>query len=71
MKQHQKILANIIATENLTVVEKSISTAKFNPATRTIVMPTWLSAEGRTNDEFNTFLAHEVGHALFTPADCL
>jgi len=60
------LFAKLLACENLTVVSKSgARTAYFNPSTRVLTLPSW---SGFTNDAWQLFIAHEVGHALYTPA---
>lgn len=65
MKQ-KDTLARLLATENLNVVHANTSTAAFNVKDRTLIMPYWSA-----KDEFmvDYLTAHEVGHALFTPAE--
>lgn len=61
------MLARLLATENLTVEHSpSAKTASFNVATRTMVLPVW---ETESEDVYNLFVSHEVGHALWTPTD--
>ena len=68
MKEYQKILGNILASESLNIIEANVSTASFNIETRTLKMPFWVSnSEDIDKDAFNMFLAHEVAHALYTP----
>ena len=61
------MLAKLLATENLIVEhDAQADTASFNTQTRVLKLPV-LS----TNSEqvYNLFVAHEVGHALETPVD--
>lgn len=61
------MLARLLATENLNVEHSpSARTASFNVATRTMVLPVW---ETESEEVYNLFVSHEVGHALWTPTD--
>jgi hypothetical protein len=61
------MLAKLLATENLNVEHSpSAKTASFNVATRTMVLPIW---ETESEEVYNLFVSHEVGHALWTPTD--
>ena len=57
-------LAKLLATEDLIVEHKSVSTASFNVQTRVLTLPRWEKASSNVVD---MLIAHEVGHALFTP----
>ena len=57
-------LARLLATEDLLVEHKSVSTASFNVRTRVLTLPRW---EKASNSVLNLLISHEVGHALFTP----
>jgi hypothetical protein len=57
-------LAKLLATEDLVVEHKSVSTACFNVHTRVLTLPLWEKASGTVYD---LLVGHEVGHALFTP----
>ena len=56
-------LAKLLATEDLIVEHKQVETAQFNVHTRELILPLW-NASGTVYD---MLVAHEVGHALFTP----
>ena len=59
--------ARILATENIHVQHSvSASTASFNTQTRHLTLPKWREMTGQLYD---MLVAHEVGHALYTPAD--
>ena len=60
------ILAKLLANENLNVVRGNVSTASFNIATRTLVLPQWKNIQDATEE---MLILHEVGHALFTPME--
>ena len=57
-------LARLLATENLIVENRRVGTASFNVHTRVLTLPMWERASGGVYD---LLVAHEVGHALFTP----
>ena len=57
-------LAKLLATENLIVEHRQVSTAQFNVDTRVLTLPTWSHKE---NAVIDALIAHEVGHALYTP----
>ena len=55
-----------MASENLTVEHQKIHTAKFDPVNRVLYLPIWQDMTGFMYDHLG---GHEVGHALYTPAD--
>ena len=57
-------LAKLLATEDLIVENKKVDTAEFNVQTRVLTLPRW---EKASNNVYDSLVAHEVGHALFTP----
>jgi len=57
-------LAKLLATEDLIVENKKVETACFNVETRVLTLPMW---EKASNHVYDLLVAHEVGHALFTP----
>ena len=59
-------LAKLLATENLIVEHRPVETAMFDVTNRVLTLPTW---EHENNDVVDMFIAHEVGHALYTPDD--
>jgi len=59
-------LAKLLATEDLIVEHKSVETASFNVLTRVLTLPRW---EKASNVIADLLVAHEVGHALFTPSE--
>ena len=59
-------LAKLLATENLTVQHQKISTAKFDPQNRILYLPIW---QNMTGVIYDLLVGHEVGHALYTPAE--
>ena len=67
-------LARLLATENLIVEHRKVSTASFDVDRRVLTLPNWDRASSVVYD---MLVGHEVGHALFTPnedwreiADC-
>ena len=59
-------LAKLLATENLTIEHKKVSTASFDPKNRVLNCPIWQDMSGALYD---LLMGHEVGHALYTPAE--
>lgn len=57
-------LAKLLATEDLVVEHKRVETACFNVHSRVLTLPMW---EGATIEIYDMLVAHEVGHALYTP----
>ena len=57
-------LAKLLATENLIIEHKSVDTASFDVERRVLTLPQW---ETDSNYVYDMLVAHEVGHALFTP----
>ena len=59
-------LVKLMAGENLMVEHQKIHTAKFDPINRILYLPIWQDMTGFMYDHLG---GHEVGHALYTPAD--
>ena len=59
-------LAKLLATEDLIVEHKQVETASFNVETRVLVLPLW---EKASSEVYDMLVAHEVGHALYTPCE--
>ena len=57
-------LARLLATENLIVEHRKVSTASFDVYRRVLTLPNWDKA---TSTVYDLLVGHEVGHALFTP----
>ena len=57
-------LAKLLATEDLVVEHKNVSSAQFNVHTRVLTLPLWDRA---SNTVYDLLVGHEVGHALYTP----
>jgi len=59
-------LAKLLATENIRIEHKKLPTAAFDPKNRVLYCPIWKDMTGYMYD---LLMGHEVGHALYTPAD--
>lgn len=59
-------LAKLMASENLRVVHQKIQTASFDVKNRVLYCPIWKDMSGELYD---LLMGHEVGHALYTPAE--
>ena len=64
--EQKSLLTKLMASENLTVEHQKIHTAKFDPINRVLYLPIWQNMSGFMYDHLG---GHEVGHALYTPAD--
>lgn len=58
-------LARLMASENISVQFQNTDTASFDPKTRVLTIPNYKG--DLSNAEYDLFVGHEVGHALFTP----
>ena len=65
-KNAKSNLAKLLATENITVEHRKVETAYFDLGKRLLVVPIW---KEMNVDILDMLLAHEIGHALFTPQD--
>jgi hypothetical protein len=68
MKQKEaskNALARLLASENITVERRKVSTAMFNVKERILTLPMW--SKDLQEETLDLLLGHEVGHALFTP----
>lgn len=61
--QAADLTAKLLANENLTIVRSNAPTAYFDTATRVLSIPNW---KDMTPELEAMFMAHEVGHALYT-----
>tara|TARA_B100001250_G_scaffold54421_1_gene42209 strand:+ start:31 stop:2256 length:2226 start_codon:yes stop_codon:yes gene_type:complete len=59
-------LAKLLATEDLIIENRKVPTASFDVEKRVLTLPMWEKASGTVYD---LLVGHEVGHALYTPAD--
>ena len=57
-------LAKLLATEDLIIENKNVTTASFDVHRRLLVLPMWQKASDLVYD---LLVGHEVGHALYTP----
>ena len=57
-------LAKLLATENLIIENKQVPTASFDVNRRVLTLPMWQKA---SDSVYDMLVAHEVGHALYTP----
>ncbi len=57
-------LAKLLAQEDLIVEHRQVETAQFDVDRRVLTLPIWKHSETTVID---SLIAHEVGHALFTP----
>jgi hypothetical protein len=62
----KSLLAKLLATENISVEIRKVSTAAFDLKSRILVVPDW---DNVTDDGYDLLLGHEVSHALHTPYD--
>ena len=62
----KSILAKLLATENISVEQKNIPTAAFDPNKRVLYIPNWKDMSNSLQD---LLIGHEVGHAWDTPAE--
>ena len=67
-KTKKTSLAKLLATEDISVHTKKVSTASFNIKSRELVLPDW---KDMTSDTLDMLIGHEVGHALYTPIELL
>ena len=66
LRTTKTLLAKLMAEENLNVEHANVSTASFNPETRTVTIPNW---DNMTPELYDLMCSHEVGHARYTPTD--
>jgi len=67
--QSKSLLAKLMATENLHIEQRNVSTASFDVENRILTVP--ILDNNVTSDQYDLFMGHEVGHALYTPLDGL
>ncbi len=59
-------LAKLLAQEDLIVEHRKVDTAQFDVGRRVLTLPQW---EHKQSAVIDSLIAHEVGHALYTPDD--
>ena len=59
-------LAKLLATEDLIIENRKVSTASFDVERRVLTLPMW---EKASTTVYDLLVGHEVGHALYTPAE--
>ena len=57
-------LAKLLATEDLIIENRPVTTASFDVHNRLLTLPMWQKA---SNVVYDLLVGHEVGHALYTP----
>ena len=62
----QGMLAKLLAKEDLRIQHGNYSTAFFDTKSRTLGLPIWKTSG---KNVYDLLVGHEVGHALFTPAE--
>jgi len=67
--QSKSLLAKLMATENLIVEQRNVSTASFDVQNRILTIP--ILDRKISSDLYDLLVGHEVGHALYTPLDGL
>lgn len=65
ISKRKEILAKLLAQENITIEFHNVDTAMFHVNTRLLILPNM--KDGLSQELYNLFIGHEVGHALFTP----
>ena len=63
--QSKSLLAKLMATENLIVEQRNVSTASFDVKNRVLTVP--VLDKNISGYLYDLFMGHEVGHALYTP----
>ena len=64
IRDTKALLAKLMATENISIEHRAVSTACFNVKTRVLTLPVWQDMDG---DMYDLLTGHEVGHAKHTP----
>ena len=67
--QSKSLLAKLMATENLIVEQRSVSTASFNVKDRVLTLP--ILDKNISAELYDLLVGHEVGHALWTDVELL
>lgn len=61
----KSVLAKLLAQENIKIEHRNVQTASFDLKNRVLVCPVWADM---SSELYDLLLAHEVSHALNTPA---
>jgi hypothetical protein len=69
MIESKSLLAKLMATENLTIEQRKVTTASFNVKERILTIP--FLDNKISASIMDLFMGHEVGHALYTPLEGL
>lgn len=67
--ESKSLLAKLMATEDLTVEQRNVSTAFFDVKNRILTVP--VLDKNISSQLYDLFMGHEVGHALYTPLEGL
>ena len=59
-------LGRLLASENIRVEHKQVNGPSFDVKARVLTLPIWKNVD---SDLYDLMIGHEVGHALYTPAD--
>jgi hypothetical protein len=59
-------LGKLLATENIRIEHRQVQGPSFDVRDRILVLPIWKEIDA---DLYDLMIGHEVGHALYTPAD--
>lgn len=65
LANNKSVLAKLLAGENITVEHHKVHTASFDVKNRVLTLPIYKA--DIEPEVYDTFVAHEVGHALWTP----
>lgn len=65
LKNTKSGLAKLLAGENISIEHRKVKTASFSPVNRVLTLPIY--KEEIEACVYDTFVAHEVGHALWSP----
>jgi hypothetical protein len=66
MSESKSLLARLLAKENINVQHGNYTTAYFDVKNRILGLPLWKDDD---KDLYDMLVGHEVGHALYTPAE--
>lgn len=66
LSQKKSILARLLSNENIDIRHGRYDTAAFDVVNRVLFLPLW---DNISEELYDLLTGHEVGHALYTPAD--